>query len=188
MIIRSISQLPLNSETSTFLSGSLEMSLPLSSNNSLYVSTKINYSDMLNDIKDATTSAIVNDYALSTAAGKVNVQNLKASIDDVKMYNTEFSGIKSFTSWPCISVDFPAIESADAPGYEQYGNNFEYVLPNVKKVQEMIADNRVFMSTTNSVVSEGNPLPFHALASTNVAVAESLGYNNTIGSGKFYFW
>lgn len=193
MIIRSISQLPENRVISSFLSGNIEMSLPLSSNDSLYVSTKIKYSDLLNNIKDVTTSSIVNDYGLSTSAGdeedgKINIAKLKQSVDEIKSYDCQFDGIKKFNNWPYVDIDFPSTSSANQPEYDQYGNNYEYILPNVKKVKQMINDNIVFMSTTNSMVSEGNPLPFHASITTNVAVAESLDYTNTIGSGKFYFW
>lgn len=188
MTIRSITQLPLNNVVSTFLSGSLEMSIPLSSNDSFYVSTKVNYADMLSNIQEVTTSSIVSDYNLVDGEEKIDVAQLKRTVDDAIGRDYELSGAKKFTNWPYIDIDFPPVESALQPEYAQYGDSFEYALPNVKKVKELVNDNIVFMSTTNSLVAEGNPLPFHSNSTTDYSVPESPDYLNTIGSGKFYFW
>lgn len=87
-----------------------------------------------------------------------------------------------------VSVDFPIPANSNDPLYDTYGNDLEYILPNVKKVKQLVDDNVIFISTTSSLVAEGNPLPQHRKSSTDSSVVESLEYGNTIGQGKFYFW
>lgn len=69
-----------------------------------------------------------------------------------------------------------------------YGDNLKYVVPNIGVVKQLVEDNVIFMSTTSSLVAEGNPMPHHQSQATHAAVPESLDYANTIGSGKFYCW
>ena len=186
MLVRSITQLPENNKTSSFLSGCMEMSLPLSG--SLYVSTKVRYADMLENIKNVTTSAIVNEYKLNTGDDPIDIADIQAKLNDIAYNKFTLNGIKEFTNWPYISVDFPSPTNVDQYQYEMYGNDYEYAFPNVKKVKQLINDSSMFMSTTNSMVAEGNPLPLHGSASTNANVPEALDYQATIGSNKFYFW
>lgn len=47
----------------------------------------------------------------------------------------------------------------------------------------------MLISTTDSEVAEGNPLPLQIQTdSSSNTVLQSLDYANTIGSGKFYYW
>lgn len=101
--------------------------------------------------------------------------------------NVALSGIKEFKSWPHANLPFPTTFSEE--DIEIYGDNGEYILPNVKKVKQLVDDNVIFMSTTSSFVAEGNPLPHHEIPTLyNAGVPESLDYENTIGSNKFYYW
>lgn len=184
MIVRTITQLPENSNKQSFLSSWMEMSTPLNNDASRYASKKVLYKNIRSDIHDAAVKDIVDEYHLTDNDGKINVSDLKSDIQQIIGEDFEFRGKKKFTSWPYVDIDFPQ-PGQDLP---EYGNEYEYILPNIKKVKQLVADNSVFMSTQDSQVAEGNPLPQHASSSTDISIPESLEYSSTIGRGKFYFW
>lgn len=164
------------------------MSVPMDLTSNMYVSRKALYDDIKNDISSTTTSNIVDTYNLSGPSGKISLSAIDAQVKQLSNDNCTIDGIKQFAKWPFISSDFPSASSSTDPQFDIYGSDFEYILPNVKKIKEMVDDNVVFMSTTKSLVAEGNPLPQHRYSSTDDSVVESLEYGNTIGQGKFYFW
>lgn len=188
MTIRTITQLP-EANTGEFLSSWMEMSTPLASNNEKYSSKKASYAKIKNDIQTATATKIVSDYSLNGTDGrKINVAQLESLVSKINSSDSEFSGKKKFNEWPYVQTAFPDASKSTDPAYSVYGNDFEYILPNMKVVREMVDDNVVFMSTTKSCVSEGNPLPLHSNSLTKSGVVEYLDYSNTIGLGKFYYW
>lgn len=189
MTIRTITQLP-KAESNEFVSSWMEMSTPSTANVDRFTSKKANYGDILNDIKTSTISKIVDSYHLNTPGGTyINVYSLSNNVNALYNNNLTFKGKKKFNEWPYVTIDFPSSDKASDPAYSVYGNNFEYIIPNMKTVRQLVDENIVFMSTTNSVVSEGNPLPLHGNPNDNNAgVVEYLDYSNTIGLGKFYYW
>ena len=123
------------------------MSTPLDSSSSKYASKKVLYKNIQNDIHDSTVSSIVSDYKLTDSSGKINVANVKSDVHKIASEDFEFGGKKSFSSWPYVDLDFPKPGEDSSP---EYGNDYEYILPNIKKVKQLVADNSVFMSTNDS--------------------------------------
>ena len=65
----------------------------------------------------------------------------------------------------------------------------------MQKVSELIDKSPIYISTTDSVVAEGNPLPMQSYSSANDtkqatlnSVPNMLSYSLTYGKGKFYYW
>lgn len=185
MKIRTITQLP---SADVFVSSWMEMSVPLADQPGMYVSRKASYEAIKNDISSTTTNSIARKYSLDNQSGPISLSTLATQVNALSNENCNVKGIKDFKDWPIVSADFPVAESSTDARFNVYGNDFEYILPNVKKIKELVDDNVVFMSTTKSLVAEGNPLPQHKRSDTDDSVVESLEYGNTIGQGKFYFW
>lgn len=130
---------------------------------------------------------MVDTYNMDNSDGPIDVSALYSATKTISAEDMAFSGIKRFNTWPCISANFPT--SLTPAQRATYGDDGEYIIPNMKKVREVVNDNVVFMSTADSLVAEGNPLPHHLNPTAyNANVPESLDYANTIGLGKFYYW
>lgn len=189
MKVRTITQLPPITSVNAAISANwMEMSVPVTADGKNFSSMKIQYGNIVNDIKSQTIEKIVHDYKLSGAGGAVDITALKANVDTISAKDSVFYGKKQFNEWPYISVDFPKAEDITKVQNFVYGNNYENIIPNMKVVRQLVDDNVIFMSTTSSLVAEGNPLPLHRSSSTNDGVVESLEYASTIGRGLFYYW
>lgn len=189
MTVRTITQLPeVLAFNSAISSSYMEMSVPLNMNNDRFSSKKVQYGNIVNDIKTQTITKIVTDYNLSGINGKVNINALRNDVDTISVEDSIFYGQKQFNKWPYISADFPKAEDITQVSNIAYGSNYENIIPNMKIVRQLVDDNVVFMSTTSSLVAEGNPLPLHGNSATNAGVVESLEYASTIGRGLFYYW
>lgn len=99
---------------------------------------------------------LVEDYCLSSEDGKINLSAEIAKLNKLSAENADLSGIKNFTSWPIVSAEFPT-------DLDDYGSTDDFILPNIKKVDDMILQSPVYVSTTSSYVAEGNPLPYNAM-------------------------
>lgn len=181
MIVRSIYQLP-EADISELSSAYMEASILNDSANTI-TSKKIEYDNIRSDIVNSTSANIVSQFSMVDASGNpISLSSLRTDVTNIKSNNFTFNGIKTFNRWPAIRQD-------DLPDdNSQYGDNFTYLVPNVGIVKQMVDDNVIFMSTTSSLVAEGNPLPHHQNPDVDPGIPESLDYANTIGSGKFYYW
>lgn len=181
MTIRSISNL--QERKSPAANGLFETSIP--NGNGRYTSHSIKYSTLSSNMQNIISSAISERYSLDNGSNAINISQLDSRVDAISSNDITFYGKKNFNEWPYVSADFPPEQD------ERYGDNFQYILPNLKKVREIANNNPIFMSTTDSYVAEGNPLPYHAAQQQNAKNNGQIGaldYGSTIGNGKFYFW
>lgn len=181
MLVRTISQLP--ETTSDFKDGKFEISIPESGSSQRYYSKSIKYTTISADLTQSLSSDIAKTYEL-TATNKtpIKVRTNLNSINNTLTGNVQISGRKNFLDWPWITKDFPS-------SFSNYGGmDGDYILPNVKKVRQLITETPAYFSTEDSTVAEGNPLPWHSNPATTATVPEALGFDQTIEMGKFYFW
>ena len=188
MTIRTITGLPDLDPSDNKSDSYMEMSVPMPATNH-FASKRVKYGEMRNDVCEYTSEKMADNYGLKLSSEPVNVAQMQTSVENILSNDCSLSGKKGFESWPYVKSAFPTAEELSTPSFSDfYGDDGKYILPNIDKVKEMIDDNIIFMSTEDSLVAEGNPLPAHSSSSTITYVPESLEYSSTIGSGKFYFW
>jgi len=181
MLVRTISQLP---EVKTdFMDGRMEISIPESAESAKFTSKSIKYETIQTQIENQISSEMASTYHLTADNGNpINVNQETKKVANILTGNMNIGGIKKFLDWPWIQKDFPT-------DFTKYGNNNgDFILPNVKKVKQLITETPSYFSTPDSMVAEGNPLPYHKNPATEASKPESLGYDATVGSDKFYFW
>ena len=187
MIVRSISKLP--EVDHDFTTGKFEISLPVDVGSLCCVSKSVSYKSLSKHVKGELSSSLVEQYCLDYShnpleqAEKVNVSAEAETVHTIVSGDMQFGGFKKFDKWPTVSADFPSTDELPTYG----GKDGEYILPNMKKVNELLQNNPIYISTTESQVAEGNPLPQHN-DGTGSYVPGGMNYAMTVGQGKFYFW
>lgn len=183
MLVRTISQLPEVEAKTDFMDGKMEISIPESAQSNKYTSKSIKYETIEKQIENQLSIDIAKTYHLTADnAQPINVNDEMKKLKDVLNADMTINGAKKLGDWPWVQKDFPT-------DFRKYGNNSgDFILPNVKKVKQLITETPSYFSTPDSAVAEGNPLPYHKNPSTEASKPESLGYDATVGSDKFYFW
>lgn len=190
MLVRSISQLPV--VENNFTEGKIEISVPDTENATMkYSSRAITFQTIEDHISAVTNENITDIYGLTMSidgqSTPINLSNEIIKLNKISAENTNLSGVKNFQSWPMISADYPTpTEIATKYG----GHDGDYIMPNAKKVNEMILNTPVYMSTTSSYVAEGNPLNYQGALNVfgDESIVSVMSYDRTIGQGKHYFW
>jgi hypothetical protein len=138
--------------SSGFSNGRIEVTVKDVAKQNRWNSYGVALSSVEQRISGLTNDAMKDEYHLTDDFGdSIDVNSIKNSIDSIVSGDTNIEGSKQFSDWPWINASFPML-SAD-----KYGGDTDNILPNVKKVKKLIENTPVYMSTTDSMVADGNP-------------------------------
>ena len=187
MLVRTISQL--NPQETPVANGLFEMSVPRDTAATSYISKKLTYGSLSANCTQVAENSIANTYKLKNGTTPIDVNALRATANAISSQNVTFNGIKRFNVVPFI----PLSASQYPTNSSLYANNLDFAVTNVSKVNQLIAEQPMYFSTTSSMIADGNPLTHNQHIDSlfdSDSVPEQLEYATTIGKSrnKFYFW